>query len=333
MVNEADGGSGGPDPSTQKPVTDFEHNQANVVHANLSDINNYALYLSATRTNVTLAGATSVGQVTTGLIQSVKPGASGITYELATMSNAMSQHASDFKNFFADLSNGIYNIANAAQVISDSYGGTDGLNSANIDGVDFAFADPTGKRPAGLSKDLGQTVSAYNEQQAQKNGTDAMSLQVDPDHPDVGAVSSTGNPYIQTFTYADGSVITVESVGGGTVTTFYGPSTSAGAYGPVLGTQKSNTTYGSGNATSRTVTDLGPDGTQTQSTTTSTNADGSTDITVSTGPDGKNTTTQHIDPSQSTSDQQNDPMKNDPLAKTQQELKSPGTGEYGQIPG
>ncbi len=321
-----------PDPSTQKPVQDFENAQGKV-HANLSDINNYALYMSTTRLSLTTASATAVGQVTTGMIESVKPAAqAGTTYEIATMANKVSQHASDFKNFFADLANGIYNIGNAAQVISDAYGGTDGLNAAKIDGVDFAFADGTGTRPPGLSKDIGQTVSAYNDQQAQKNGSDAMALQADPDHPDVGAVSQTGNPYVSTYTYADGSMITVESVGGGTVTTFYGPPKTAGGVGAVLGSQDSQTTYGTGNSTSQTVTQRGADGKQIQQTTTATNDKG-TDITISTGDDDKNPVHQHIDPNQSTTDQQNDPLKNDPLHKTQQELNSPGSGDYGQVPG
>lgn len=62
----------------------------------------------------------------------------------------MSENATELTQYLQRLSTALLNIGMAAQTIADTYGATDGFSAIDLNAVQFAFAEPGAKRPAGL---------------------------------------------------------------------------------------------------------------------------------------------------------------------------------------
>ncbi|WP_238005618.1 hypothetical protein KZZ52_42780 [Dactylosporangium sp. AC04546] len=76
---------------------------------------------------------------------------------------ALVHNAGELGIYLANLGQAMFNIASAAQTISDSYGGSDRSVAVSIDAVKFAFGDPTVARPPGLPANF--PVTTYEDQQ------------------------------------------------------------------------------------------------------------------------------------------------------------------------
>jgi hypothetical protein len=104
-----------------------------------------------------------------------KDGRASILPEGYYLANTIMQRVSDFQNFFSDVSRGLQSIGAAATVVAEIYQNADNDNGANLDAVDFAFADPGATRPAGFrgTADL-KTLSDIAMEQQQASGQGCM---------------------------------------------------------------------------------------------------------------------------------------------------------------
>lgn len=304
------------------------------VHANLDDLNGYGQYMCSTATNLSVNANFAISAVKSGPIKAFKGGQTGTVPEIVDLANKIQSNAIAFTGFFGELTQGLTNIGNAAQVISDTYGGTDGASKADLEAVSFAFADPGAHRPAGLSKDIGELQSQYQYEQQQKAGTDAEALQADPSNYGATAVNVTGNPYATTYTYADGSMIIVSDYGGSVVTTVYGVPKGNALQGKVLSTTtETYTTQANGTTVDTEAVDQDGDGKTDSTTTTTTATDGSTDVKIVIPSDKKGeaptTIDQQISGKDDTPTTTNDKT---PLQKEESQNGGMGHGDYGFIP-
>jgi hypothetical protein len=279
----ADDGGGGPtfkddthtlnsDPKNPTAADWFGNNPMGKVSTSIPDMHTYAKDMAfAVGPNVATSASRASGNMGkyassafTGMADS---GSLRQVPELSKVNAQQSQAMSDFGYFIKDLSNGITNIGMAAQVIADSYHGTDAFSAADLNSVDFAYGDMGANRPSGLNSKIGETTS---ERQADQQANMSEAQQADPENPNpyglatVNSASGTGYSYI-TYTYPDGSTYSIMSgmnADGGSTTTV----TTTDANGKAV---SKNTTVESGNTSTeddgqtKTVTVDNPDGSQT----------------------------------------------------------------------
>ncbi|HEY2793593.1 MAG TPA: hypothetical protein VGJ28_14615 [Micromonosporaceae bacterium] len=203
------------------------------------------------------------------------------------------QNLTEFNTYLQNLHDGIDHIANASKAIADSYGDSDSFASISLNTVQFAFADPNAKRPAGLPKGTGQTFSEKAAADEAKGGTAGKP---DPLYLPTSTVMNADGGMTQTYKdqYGDVRTITISYTDGHQVTTTTDPS----------GTTVEDSvtvSYPFGSYTTTTTTD--PKGKVSTSTSNSyssgdtyttdqsDNGKPTTETTVTTNPDGSQTTT------------------------------------------
>jgi hypothetical protein len=292
------------------------------VKVNVTDLANYAFYLLNRAMEVQTYGSKATAQLLQTSGKAFQgSGTDGAVPEAVDLYNLMLQHQDSFQRFFGDLAKGMVNISNAAQVISDSYGGTDAESA-----VGFAFADPGAVRPRGLPSSIGQTESDYLAQQQAAAGAAALALATDPDDPGAGAVSTSwsADHTSVTYTYADGSTLT-QTFGGAygrqhdDVTT--GTVVKDGK-GNVVGAQDEHSTWSSGEGSTTVTTKKDPKtGAVTETTTVTTHANGSEDITIEVP--GQDPVRQHVSAPSATPGG----PPSGPVGKEQRD-----TGQFGEHP-
>lgn len=310
------------------------------VGANLNDLTGYGQYMCSTSMNFNTNANFAVAAVRSGPMKAFHGGQTGTVPEIVDLANMMQSNVAAFTGFLGDLTHGLTYIGNAAQVISDTYGGTDGASKANLESVSFAFGDPGSHRPNGLPKNIGQLQSEYDYEQQQKAGTDAEAAQADPSNYGDGAVDvqsvdygGTGSSYV-TYTYADGSQVTVTMINGTTTTTIYGVPSGNATQGKVLSSTEETYAYNSTTgATSDKVVEKNADGSVSSTTTTATDAKGNTDVSIEVPGDKSTnqpatTVTQHI----SSGDTPPTDTDKTPLQKEESQNGGMGHGDYGFIP-
>lgn len=258
------------------------------LNASITDMHDYAFNLYMTGTN---AGVSSYqvlplmeSYLSSGLMTPSSHGG-GVNPECALVAEIQKQHNANFTKFFSDLMKGLQNIGQAAQVIADSYQGTDARSAADVNCVNFAFADPDAKRPKGLPSSIGKTTDEI-EMEQQASLSEAQTT--DPDDwasmaTSVDSASGTGYSYA-TYTFADGSKVSATGnpteSGTGTVETI----TITDASGRVISKQTTTQQGNTETVNEETTTyDGKTPSTSSHSTTTVTNADGSEDITIKSG--------------------------------------------------
>ena len=197
--------------------------------------------------------------------------------EATNIANIVSGYQNQFQQFLADVSKGITCIANAAAVIGEMYRNGDAENSANLNDVMFAFADPGATKPSGFpaganTKTLAdQQAAAGASNQPQALGDESQATQV------INPVSG-----VTIYLFADGSSkqIVTTTIDGKTTST-----TSIYSGGNVLSTQTQETYTDSKGNTVRTISQSpgdNPKAVGTSTTTMSTDKSGTTTITTST---------------------------------------------------
>ncbi|GAA1626799.1 hypothetical protein [Actinoplanes couchii] len=70
-------------------------------------------------------------------------------------------NAGEFTVYLQKLAESVGNIGNAARVVANSYGHTDGVSAASLNDVLFAYGDKNVARPAGLPDNVGATFQDF----------------------------------------------------------------------------------------------------------------------------------------------------------------------------
>jgi hypothetical protein len=203
--------------------------------------------------------------------------------EATNIANILTGYQSQFQQFLGDVSKGITCIANAAAVIGEMYRNGDAENSANLNDVMFAFADPGATKPKDFP--AGANTKTIADQEA-ANGTSNQPQALG----DESSATQVINPVsgVTIYFFADGSSkqITTTTIDGKTTTT-----TSIYANGAVVSTQTQATYKDSQGNTVRTISQSpgdNPKAVGTSTTTMTTDKNGTTTIQTSTvGADGK----------------------------------------------
>lgn len=252
------------------------------VQVKTDNLHKYAAWLDQTQFMILAAASPTLGQIGAESVRAVQGSTEGTIFEIANMANQCSQNASQFRQFVSDLTTGCSNIANAAQVIADSYAGTDLNSAATLDAVDFAFGDAGAPRPSGLPSQVSGKTQLDTEIQA--GAQQPLATSADPNDPGATAVSHSENREgYTTYTYADGSSIVVAP--NGDVSTYGAPDKNG-----VMPTISSTTTWTTTNSDKSTTTTslqttqtTGADGKTkevTQQTTETTEPDGTVHVTI-----------------------------------------------------
>lgn len=335
MTRVDDGGDSAPtSKAATEPGQQFVKNE-NDLKIDVTDLKSYAMFLMTTQLNVLTGTKSAAGRIPGQLEAAVHPGQNGTNYEVAFAMYYAKCNMSETSQFLDALGSGLTNISNAAQTIADSYQGADAESSANINDVSFAFGDITATRPKGLASNIGQTELAYQYDQALKQGQASQAASADPSAlATMQGVTPVSNPDgSTTYKFSDGSSITLTTSANDT---HYSMDESTTA---VVRDPKGNVISNTGTNTQavqysdKTVTQTERDpstGKPTQTTATTTHADGSEDITITQHTaDGDQTTTQHIDAPKSTPTSSS---SNDPLDQQEKDTGGVYDGKYGYTP-
>jgi hypothetical protein len=252
-TNDGNGGGGGPYQSaTDKNTSATWLDDAKPVDVHLHGMVDYAKNVETVKDNLS-----SHRQRVSGDMGNAVPGAfAGGFPEIAYAASLHGQNLAEFQQYLNFLGFALMNVANAAQTIADCYSSTDGWSAASLDAVNFAYGDPSAKRPAGLPPGLGQTWSdAYYKAMAKQQEDAAKGGGDDSAHNWKLSSNYTGTDGSEHMTYTDqyGNTKTIVVLHQGnttttTVTTPKGTTT----------TVASTYTYPYGSVTTTTVT--GPDG-------------------------------------------------------------------------
>jgi hypothetical protein len=243
--------------------------------------------------------------------------------EATNIANILTGYQGQFKQFLDDVNKGIQCIANAAGVIAEIYRNGDAENSANLNDVLFAFADPGANKPKGFP--AGANTKTFAEQQQDSgaaNQPDALG--------DESSATQVINPVngVTIYFFADGSSkqITTTTIDGKTTT-----STSIYANGAVVSTQTQQTYKDATGSTVRTISQSpgdNPKAVGTSTTTMTTDKSGTTTIQTSTvGSDGKTKTSDPTTVSSGSSSSAKDPGQG-PIQQAEQQYDSQGSDDY-----
>lgn len=277
---------------SKTPVQQFE-GQEGTIHAKTDNIQGYGEWVSQTAMNVFSASSLPVSNIGMDAQRTAGSGLQGTIYEISTAINQIAGRASEAKQAFSDLFNGLNCIANASQAIADTFGTTDLNNAVSIGAVGYMFGDPGAARPSQMPSSIKNTTILDQQMAAQNNNQTPMAAGVDPSNPagTPGAVRTESRSGVVTYTYPDGSSVTV-SPDGGTVSMWGAPDKN-GQVQPLGATTTTTSTYvdpKTGQTIKRTVTD------QTQTTTDSDGKPVTTDTTTTQDQDPEGNVDVTIDP-------------------------------------
>jgi hypothetical protein len=205
----------------------------------------------------------------------------------------MTQQQMDFQQFLMQVSQGLGTIGGAAAVIAEMYHGSDQVNSASLEDIQFVFADYGAAKPKNFPKGAStQTV----QQEMAEQGANGHTLPMAAMGSDAGATVAHPANGVTIYFYPDGSSKTVTTstteTGLGTQTVTETRITGTGAAVYQTTTQTVTNNRNTGTTTTATTQSIPGGG----STTTSVTGDAYGNQTVSTShDDGKGHQT-HTDP-------------------------------------
>ncbi|AEH07785.1 MULTISPECIES: hypothetical protein [Protofrankia] len=235
----------------------------------------------------------------------------GALGEAMYVAQMMGFHYSEFRQYFAFLSQGLNNIGMAAQTVADAFQGTDGWSAATLDAVEFAYGDTGEGKPPGLPPGFPVRTwqQAFDENVAKGNGAASGQL----DHWTLQSTVSAGLTTVKTYVNQDGMTRTDTSPSGSSGSSGTTTTTLRDADGNVIssssqasrtdvigdtvvttttsydgnnhrtGSRTEETTYSGDEVTKRSTQTRGPDDKVTGTTTTETNSDGTQTITTTSG--------------------------------------------------
>ncbi|EIV92652.1 hypothetical protein [Frankia sp. QA3] len=171
------------------------------LRADPAEISHYAAELPLLMTNPVLDVQAALARIMPATFDAFRGRDSdaGAFPEGAMIADAVTGNVDRFQQFLRDVGLGVQVIANAAQLCADAYRATDTRSAESMNLVGFAFARPDATtRPPGLDPSIAtQTL----RQQREESMVDA---QRDPTHP----TNQYGSDGYHEAVYADGSVIT-----------------------------------------------------------------------------------------------------------------------------
>jgi hypothetical protein len=298
------------------------------VKADLDGMTDYAGNLDKIHNNFMSLGRTATGSMQDDSSAAFSAENNGLVMT-SSMAEVVGNNIKELTAFLGQMTQGVLNVAMAAQTVANTYGDTDATNAARLNGIDFAFGDKSAA-PDTVPPEVLKQLKSWNDVVKENP---ALALNV-PAEGVTGAVTTTdgnvktttmkvdGHDYkivTTTVSYPGLTVITAQTYVDGSLVT-----TRATNYGPQgTRTTESHTTYADGKPTTRVVSDTNATTTFPSSTTTQHNESTTTYTYDEKGKQTGTTTSSSTQVGDEHLPDTSDPLQNDPAQQKRNEIAPP----------